>query len=137
LASAEDIDNIWFGQRTDAYGVPVRASAVALNGSGLAILSPVVGFAARPFPSGCAPSALVAPNHFHNLGLAEQVKRTPTVRLYASASAIPRLEKRIKKPFADVETLQHELPKGFAFLIPPGTRAGEAWLSAPGARGRA
>jgi hypothetical protein len=83
------------------------------------------------------PSALVAPNHFHNLGLAEQVKITPAVRLCASTTAAPRLQKRIKKPFADVRTLQDELPNGFAFLIPPGTRAGEAWLSAPGTRGRA
>lgn len=134
---AEHIDHVWFGERADPYGVPLRASAVALNGGDLAILSPVLGFASRPFPSGRAPSALVAPNHFHNLGLREQLKSTPTVRLCASPTAVPRLEKRIKKPFADVGTLQDELPKGFSFLVPPGTRAGEAWLSAPGARGRA
>lgn len=137
---AQHIDNLWFGERCDAHGVPSRATAVALPSGGLAVFNPVKGFAARPFPGPPgqrSPTFLIAPNHFHNLGLAEQVERTPQVLLYASPTAIPRLEKRVKRPFTDVSSANDRLPSGFAFLLPPGTRAGEAWLSAPGPKGRA
>jgi hypothetical protein len=133
---ADQIDGVWFGERPDDFGVPLRSTAFALRDGGCGIFSAVRGFASRPLPEGRALSALVAPNHFHNLGLAEQAKSKPDVTAYASTTAIGRLQKKVTRPFADVSLLQKRLLPGFAFLVAPGTRQGETWLSVPGPKGR-
>jgi hypothetical protein len=74
------------------------------------------------------PAVLVAPNHFHHLGLRPWVERFPAAKVVAHERAIPRLRKQVRGvEFAPLESVA--LPAGVRFLCPPGARTGETWLS--------
>jgi hypothetical protein len=74
-----------------------------------------------------APTILVAPNHFHHLGLPEWSRRHPGAALAASDRARPRLERKQRglrfRSLTDVE-----LPAGASWLVPDGLKNGEAWI---------
>jgi hypothetical protein len=72
------------------------------------------------------PRVLVAPNHFHHLSLARFVARYPQAAVVASEKACPRLRKRghAVQPLSSVT-----LPDDVRWLVPEGTRAGEAFIS--------
>ena len=76
---------------------------------------------------------LFAPNHFHNVSIDRYAKRFPRAVVIASHGAIPRLRGKVKTPVEPRESV--ELPKGAHFLVPEGTKSGEAWLSIDGANG--
>jgi hypothetical protein len=73
------------------------------------------------------PRILFAPNHFHHQSLPKFIERYPEAAVVATEKACVRLRKRGHarvQPLASVT-----LPSGVRFLEPPGTRAGEAFLS--------
>jgi hypothetical protein len=120
-------------------GVPLRSVALRLADGTLAVYSPI-----RRLPDGAhaaltalgRPALLVAPNHFHNMGLREYGAAYPDAAVVASARAAPRIAKKSGREVADPARLRAALPSHADLLIPPATRAGELWLSihGPGAR---
>jgi hypothetical protein len=95
-----------FGQGT------ANALAVTIDGGGFAVVSPPCNVAESTFAELEARGpvrALVAPNAFHNLGLAPWKERYPSVPIFAPAQSIARLEKKTKlggiQPLADAEAM--------------------------------
>ncbi len=74
------------------------------------------------------PSVLLAPNHYHNLGLRGFVERYPSALAVSTAKARPRLLAKTGVATKGIEALAERLPPGVRVLVPPGTRQGEAWL---------
>jgi len=104
------------------------------------VYSPVRGLgdeAHRELSALGTPECLVAPNHYHHLGLAEYAAAYPGAAIVASATALPRLRKKHALAIADESRLRGALPPHISLHVPPGTRAGELWLSVAGASGRA
>ncbi len=117
-------------------GAPLRSVAVALGDGRLAIYSPLRGLGDQAHAELAAlgrPAFLIAPNHFHNQGLAEHAARHPGVVVVAAAAAIPRLTRRCRMPVEDTTAL----PPPLSVLVPPATRNGELWLQVETPRARA
>lgn len=82
------------------------------------------------------PSVLLAPNHYHYLGLSEFRERYPEATCICSDQARPRLARKSPQvTFGSLAEVAERLPEGAAFLEPPGTRNGEVWLTVDGADG--
>ena len=73
-------------------------------------------------------STLLAPNHYHNLGLQPCLRRYGQLRLVAASDAIPRLAKKTSLVFETTEALSPLLPKGLNWATPEGLKGGETWL---------
>jgi hypothetical protein len=134
------IAGAWHAELQGAGGARLRAVALRLTGGGLAVLSPLRGGgpAAHEALRGLGQvELLVAPNHFHNLGLREHLAAHPGAKVVATGRAAPRLRRRCGVDVEDPALLRGRLPPGFALLVPPGTRNGELWISADAAAGRA
>jgi hypothetical protein len=82
------------------------------------------------------PRILWAPNHFHHLSLGRYRERYPEAVAVACQGALTRLGSQGHQGLADLETVRGQLPSGAHWLVPPGTKSGEAWLSLPGESGR-
>ena len=81
-------------------------------------------------------SALVACNGFHHLGLPEWQKRFPKAKLFAPASAIPRLEKKsASRGFAPLEDATSLVGPRATLTDAPGLGWGNAFVTVPSARG--
>ncbi|MDX8348328.1 hypothetical protein SLH49_10045 [Cognatiyoonia sp. IB215446] len=72
-------------------------------------------------------SVLLAPNHYHNMGLKEHVAAFPRATLMSSNAAAPRLKKITGLAFSDVKALAPQLPDGTRLLEPEGLKTGEVW----------
>jgi len=132
------LDGVWHAQRV-VNGVPLRAVALRLADGRLAVNSPIrrLGDGAhRELAAIGAPAFLIAPNHFHNLGLGEYLTAHPGAAVVASPTAAPRVRRRCGHEVADVAELRAALPAPVSVLLPPGTRAGELWFSIASPTGR-
>jgi len=85
---------LWSIERKDARGFSLRSVAVELHDGGLAVVSPIrtletdaVAQLAELGPV----RFLVAPNHYHHLGLAAWRERFPDARVVCAPAAHPRL----------------------------------------------
>ena len=83
------------------------------------------------------PAWLVAPNHYHHLGIDEHARAHAGVAIVATPRAAPRVSAMGKRPIEDEAPLRAALPPHASLLVPPGTRNGEWWLSVASPRGRA
>ncbi|HMV69428.1 MAG TPA: hypothetical protein PKA64_21480 [Myxococcota bacterium] len=83
-----------------------------------------------------SPRFLLAPNHFHNMGLKSWSERYPDATIVAHPRAIPRLRRR-GLAVEDLTRLEAALPPGARLFGPPGARQGETWVSLPTATGTA
>jgi hypothetical protein len=115
------------------YGsMRARTVVVGLGDQGLLVISPGRMEEARfaALASYGAPRFLLAPNYFHNLGIASWVERFPEATVVAHERAIPRLKRQVPGVnFAPLEVLQPSLPAGVRTMCPPGARQGETWVS--------
>jgi hypothetical protein len=109
-----------------------RATAACLPGGGTVVVSPL------PAEDGLgqlgrigAPRFLLAPNHFHHLGVSAHLARFPQAIPVASRAAQPRLHRQTGRTFEELAALEAALPAGAAVVEPAGTRNGEAWLVWP------
>jgi hypothetical protein len=121
-------------------GVPLRSVALRLPGGGLAVYSPLRGLGAEAHAELRRigrPELLVAPNHYHHLGLPEYAAAYPEAAIVSSSAASARLRRKSGRPVGDEAPLRAALPAGASILLAPGARAGELWLSTDTARGRA
>ncbi|HJN72398.1 MAG TPA: hypothetical protein QGF58_00575 [Myxococcota bacterium] len=123
-------------QRLEDDVCVLRATALRLADGTFCVVSPIRGTAEEGhgwLEERGGVSVLLAPNHFHNLGLpsfserhgAEVVARSPRV------ARLTGLETRT------VEFLAERLPPHARALSIPGSRTGEVWLSIQTSRGLA
>jgi len=76
------------------------------------------------------PAFLLAPNHFHNAGIATWKARWPEARAVAHPRAIRRLEKQVPRvAFEELSALETELPKDVRLFAPPMAKQGETMVS--------
>jgi hypothetical protein len=71
---------------------------------------------------------LLAPNHFHHLGISAWQKELGPIPVLASAQAHARLGKRGYAPLHEPREIESLLPPEASFLLPAETRTGEIWL---------
>lgn len=116
---------------------PLRSSMLVLEGGGTVIMSPIrrLGDKATAQLSEIGePRFLLAPNHFHHLGLPEHVERYQA-KVVASQVAAPRVHKQSNLAVEGPDELRAALPEHAELITPPGTRAGEAFLKVKTKRG--
>ena len=111
----------------------VRMAVIGIGGGDLLIVSPGTSLSdaawARVAAWG-APRFLLAPNHFHNAGLARWHDRFPAATIVAHPRAHARLRKKLPgRVIADLTPLQAALPPGVRIFSPPGAKQGETLVS--------
>jgi hypothetical protein len=121
-------------QQSDIWSAQLgglRCTALRLRDGSLCLYSPVPGLgdAARDSLAAFGRVAfLLAPNHYHNKGLAEYTAAFPDAALVCSPRARPRLEKQTGLPFEGVNLLENLLPNDCRIVEPDGLKTGEVWL---------
>lgn len=75
------------------------------------------------------PEILLAPNHYHHMGLAAYRAKYPSAKAVASDGARPRLERQGHKGLASLDVAQERLPRGARLLACKGVKTGEVFLS--------
>lgn len=114
-------------RRADPSGWCVDAHVVDLPGGGTAVYAPVRGGGAS---FGDA-RLVVAPNHYHHLGLAEARAAAPSAVACAHAVGLPRLGKQGHQGLVDAAEVAVD---GVELLPAPGTKNGECWAFFPAQR---
>lgn len=109
----------------------LSCTALRLVDGSLCLYSPVAGLektlAGQANEIGAA-SALFAPNHYHNKGLAGHTRAFPTAVLYCSDTARPRLSKTTGLDFDASVKLNAALPTRVTMHEPDGLKTGEVWM---------
>ena len=75
------------------------------------------------------PGVLLAPNHFHHLGLRRFRARYPDALVVAGEGALPRLKAKGHEGVQELVAAEPLLPESARLLRCAGVRTGEAWLS--------
>lgn len=122
------IDGIYTAQKGD-----LRCSAVRLRSGGLCLYSPVAGLGAAALGSLNAlgdVTHLLAPNHYHNKGIAEYAEAFPSAVICGTVDALPRLVKQTSLSFVPLHEAGLELPMGARLIEPQGLKTGEVWIDA-------
>ncbi len=73
-------------------------------------------------------SHLLAPNHFHNLGIKPFYRRYPQATLWCAPLAAKRLKSQTSLVFSDCANLAPLLPEGVSLVQPAGLKTGEVWI---------
>lgn len=112
----------------------VRMAVLGLGDGGLLVVSPGVPVSEAHWEQLATwgkPRFLLAPNHFHNGGIATWKARFPDARVVAHPRALARLRKQVPGvTFEDLGPLEAALPAGMRLLSPPMAKQGETWVSA-------
>ncbi len=133
-------DGLWALESFNPKGFSLRTTALRLRDGGVLLVSPTRGFGDAAHDELAAlgkVSVLLAPNHFHHLGLAEHRERYRGARVVASAVAAPRVAKQTGMDVAGLGEVRERLPDGARIVESEGTRSGETWLSVQTSRGTA
>jgi hypothetical protein len=97
-----------------------RSVSLRLNDGSSLVVSPVAKtIDDASFDEVGAPSFVLAPNHFHHVGVREVLARWPDAAVVATSTAAPRLAKQgvvTGRP----DALSERLPDGARLLEPPG-----------------
>ena len=120
-------NGVWTARRSAA-----RMLAFRLTDGTLALYSPVAGLTGAFRTSVEAigtVSVLVAPNHFHHLGLAEHAEAFGVRTIVAPADAITRLARQTDLNFEPLDAVEQRLTEGCSLRVTQGAKANEAWLS--------
>jgi len=129
---------LWAVERSSKAGWHWRATALKLPSGGLLLVGPLRGLGDdrhRELAALGRPEAILAPNHFHWMGLPEHRERYPDAVVAATAVAARRLARKERGAFAALDQLRDRLPAGAELLEPPGLENGEAWLKLPTSSG--
>jgi hypothetical protein len=128
----------WSAVASDAWSAPYeisgwssRTTVVRLATGGLLAINPGLPLAATAKADLQAignVEYLMAPNHYHHLGLAAWRQVFGPIPVVACAAAQPRLRARGHAPLCEPGAIEPLLPDNAKVLLPPGTRTGEAWL---------
>ncbi|SEB60962.1 hypothetical protein SAMN05216452_2421 [Nitratireductor aquibiodomus] len=123
LARLEDIHIIRAGK--------LNCFALRLQTGGLCLYSPIAGqerVQREALEQLGGVSVLLAPNHYHNKGLAGHAEAFRNATVACSASAKPRLEKVTGLTYEPLQKLETALQKGHTLLEPQGLKTGEVWV---------
>lgn len=111
----------------------VRMAVFGLGGGSLLVVSPGAPMTEADWEEVArmgTPRFLLAPNSFHNGGLAAWKARYPEAKVVAHARAQARLRKQVRGvEIEDVALLEAALPEGMRLLSPPMAKQGETWVS--------
>jgi phage tail protein X len=111
----------------------VRMAVVGLGGGGLLVVSPGVPVSEALWEQLAKMGTvrfLLAPNHFHNAGLAAWKQRFPGATVVAHPRALARLRKKVPGvALEDLSALAAALPEGVRVFSPPMAKQGETWVS--------
>lgn len=130
---------VWQAIREHPSGWSWRTVAVNLGGGKLCVFSPLANPRDHLLDGLDAlgePLFLLAPNHFHYMGLAAHLERWPSARVVATAQASARLEKKTGLSVEPLDALREALPAHMDALELAGIKSGEAWLSVQTPEGR-
>ena len=72
--------------------------------------------------------AILAPSHFHHLGIPDWLSHFPEAHLYAPDVSIPRLQRQRGLEFLPMSNILECLPDSVRIVEAEGVKAGEAWL---------
>lgn len=136
----DETAGLWALESFNGSGFSLRTTALRLRDGGVLLVSPTraLGDAAHEELAVLGkPSVLLAPNHFHHLGLAEHLERYPAAKVVASVVAAPRLQKQTGLDIRSCDEVRELLPDGAEIVETAGTRSGEAWLTVGTVRGTA
>lgn len=118
-----------------------RMAVIGLGGSELLVVSPGAIADEQHWAQLAKygkPALLLAPNHFHNSGLAVWAARFPQAKVVAAAGALPRLRKKLPAlNIGDVAEVAEQLPSTIRLMQPPTAKQGELWLSIATSGGQA
>ncbi|MEP0961554.1 MAG: hypothetical protein ABJL57_09220 [Hyphomonas sp.] len=121
-----EIDGVYIGR-----AAKLNCIAFRLQDGSLCLYSPVAGLETLERDSleklGGV-SIILAPNHYHNKGLAGHAKAFPNASLVCSESANPRLKKITGLVFDPIDTLRSQLANNQRILEPEGLKTGEVWV---------
>lgn len=109
-----------------AKGWSMRSVAIELEGGGLCVFSPTAGLSPEGLPDRV--ELLLAPNHYHWLGVGEWRAAFPDAGVIAGDVARPRLADKLGAAPLDLGALRARLPARVTVLEPAGTANGEVWL---------
>jgi hypothetical protein len=115
-----------------------RGTALRLDRGGLLLIGPLRGLGDDAHGELCAlgrPEAVLAPNHYHWMGLPEHRERYPDALVATSEVAARRLAGKERGRFGTVEAVARRLPAGAELMAPPGLKNGEIWLRVASPRG--
>lgn len=121
-------EGVWRWEKTPKNGFVLNTLAVELGGGELGIVSPsrrLGDEAHEALREIGRPTLLIAPNHFHWLGLAEWHERYSGIRIVASHAAKPRVEDKTK---LKIDIAEGTIGDGVQTVVPPGTKNGELWV---------
>lgn len=111
----------------------IRMVAVGLRDGGLCVVSPGAELEQARFAAlerWGRPRFLLAPNHFHHLGIGAWKQRYPDAIVVAHARARRRLQKKVLgAEIEDIALLEAALAQGMRVFGPPMAKQGETWLS--------
>ncbi|MEL6572017.1 MAG: hypothetical protein AAFQ64_10180 [Pseudomonadota bacterium] len=113
----------------------LRCTAIRLRSGGLCLYSPVAGLenvALQSLADIGPVTHLLAPNHYHNKGLAAHRDAFPYATLSCPAAAQPRLIKQTGLDFADLSALTSDLPERTQIIDTQGLKTGEVWIEVDG-----
>lgn len=116
----------------------LRCCAILLSNGRVCLYSPVSGLnaeAKRSLEEIGPVSHLLAPNHYHNKGLAEYVSEYSDACVMASEAASPRLKKITELKVQPIAPLLPLLPVHMSVLYPMGLKTGEIWIRAESSHG--
>ena len=103
------LENVFVAERAN-----LRCSAIRLSDGGLCLFSPVNGLGDEALASLSKVGevrALLAPNHYHNNGLAQYHRQFPGARLCSSETARPRLQMVTGLRFETLENIGQYCPQ--------------------------
>lgn len=109
----------------------LRSIAIILKDRSWCVISPIAGLPKTAYASLEAIANVkhvLAPNRYHNKGIAEFSKTHPGAVFYSSSAAAERLQKQTGAHFNSLELLRKQLKRGFSFLEPAGLKTGEIWI---------
>lgn len=118
-----------------------RMAVVGLGGGALLVVSPGAPVSEAGWDQVTkwgAPRFLLAPNHFHNGGIATWKARFPEAAVVAHPRALARLRKKVPGvAIEDLSTLEGALPDTVRIFSPPMAKQGETWVSVKTLEGNA
>lgn len=126
FSPVDGLDGVYIGRAGKLNCIAFR-----LQDGSLCLYSPVAGLETSERDSLAklgGVSMMLAPNHYHNKGLAGHAKAFPNASLVCSESADPRLKKITGLMFDPIDTLRSQLANNQRILEPEGLKTGEVWV---------
>lgn len=121
-------EGLWTLEKRQDGVCTLRSVAVRLADGSVAVVGPMRAASPEKRAELGHVSFLLAPNHFHHLGL--QAWSTDGATAVASDGARPRLARWTPVDVGGLDALRERLPPHVSLVTPPGLKNGEIWVVA-------